>query len=61
MTPCEACGLLSRFVPLRLTAAPRLTAAFYLLGAFGGFGTTTTTAAPAFSFSAPTNTGTSGK
>eukprot|EP00075_Anas_platyrhynchos_P022612 XP_027311865.1 nucleoporin p54 isoform X2 [Anas platyrhynchos] len=27
-------------------------------GAFGGFGTTTTTAAPAFSFSAPTNTGT---
>ncbi|NXK29118.1 NUP54 protein, partial [Arenaria interpres] len=31
-----------------------------LLGAFGGFGTTTTTAAPAFSFSAPTNTGTSG-
>ncbi|NWU90825.1 NUP54 protein, partial [Upupa epops] len=31
-----------------------------LVGAFGGFGTTTTTAAPAFSFSAPTNTGTSG-
>ncbi|KFV02912.1 Nuclear pore complex protein Nup54, partial [Tauraco erythrolophus] len=29
-------------------------------GAFGGFGTTTTTAGPAFSFSAPTNTGTSG-
>ncbi|NXJ80468.1 NUP54 protein, partial [Trogon melanurus] len=32
----------------------------FLLGAFGGFGTTTTTGAPAFSFSAPTNTGTSG-
>lgn len=29
-------------------------------GAFGGFGTTTTTAGSAFSFSAPTNTGTSG-
>lgn len=32
-----------------------------LAGAFGGFGTTTTSAAPAFSFSAPTNTGTGGK
>ncbi|NWR41015.1 NUP54 protein, partial [Regulus satrapa] len=30
-------------------------------GAFGGFGTATTSAAPAFSFSAPTNTGTGGK
>ncbi|XP_036619875.1 nucleoporin p54 isoform X1 [Trichosurus vulpecula] len=29
-------------------------------GTFGGFGTTTTTASSAFSFSAPTNTGTSG-
>lgn len=38
-----------------------LTCKLCLLGAFGGFGTTTTTAGPAFSFSAPTNTGTSGK
>lgn len=40
---------------------PYLTCDLCLLGAFGGFGTTTTTAGPTFSFSAPTNTGTSGK
>lgn len=31
------------------------------LGGFGGFGTTSTTAGSAFSFSAPSNTGTTGK
>ena len=33
----------------------------FKLGGFGGFGTTSTTAGSAFSFSAPANTGATGK
>lgn len=60
ITPSRAVGQ-SRCRARSRGRVPRPDRALCPTGAFGGFGTTTTTAAPAFSFSAPTNTGTSGK